>query len=132
VKTERFTPDTIDADAASSDKGGIDINFKRVFSRVLQFWYITPLFLVVTLSTAFIINRYSTRIYPVRASILIKENDENAGAKFLYNNELINPYRNFYNEIYILRSYPLLEEVVRSLGFQVSFHREGDIITTEF
>jgi hypothetical protein len=131
LKTDRI-PEPISIDEPAESKGAIDINFKRVFSRMLQFWYVIPLFLIITFTIAYIVNRYSTRIYPVTASILIKENDENAGAKFLYNNELINPYRNFYNEIYIIRSYPLLQEVIMSLGFEVSFHREGDFKTTEY
>lgn len=81
---------------------------------------------------AFLLNRYSPRIFPVKASIIIKENEENAGAKFLYDNTLINPYRNFLNEIYIMKSYPLLQEVIEDLGFEVSFYREGEIMTTEY
>src|SRR5688500_11189555 len=113
-------------------KGGIDINFKRVAARAIRFWYLIVLSLAVSLIIAYLINRYSTNIYEVKASIIIKENEENAGAKFLYNNELLNPYRNFYNEIYIMKSYPLLQEVMDSLGFDVSFYREGDIKTTEY
>jgi hypothetical protein len=112
--------------------GGIDINFKRVAARALQYWYIIVLCLIVSFVLAYLVNRYSTRIYTVKASILIKENEENAGAKFLYDNELLNPHRNFYNEIYIMRSYPLLEEVMVSLGFDVSYFREGEIKTTEY
>ncbi|MGC3947701.1 MAG: polysaccharide biosynthesis tyrosine autokinase [Chryseolinea sp.] len=81
---------------------------------------------------AYIVNRYTTRIFPVKASIIIRESDENAGAKFLYDNALINPYRNFFNELYIMKSYPLLQEVVEELGFEVSFHREGEIVLTEY
>ncbi|HEY9049479.1 MAG TPA: polysaccharide biosynthesis tyrosine autokinase [Ohtaekwangia sp.] len=113
-------------------KGGIEINFKRVLARALQFWYFIIISLAIALTIAYLINRYSARIYPVKASILIKENEENAGAKFLYNNELLNPYRNFFNEIYIMRSYPLLQEVMEGLGFDITFYREGDIKTTEY
>jgi len=115
-----------------SDAGGIQLNFKRVLARAIRFWYLIILSLLLFLLAAFLLNRYSTRIYPVKASIIIKENEENVGAKFLYNNELINPYRNFYNELYIMKSYPLLQEVMESLDFDVSLAREGDIKTTEY
>ena len=112
--------------------GGIQINFKRVLDRALGFWYFFVISLVIAFFIAFMTNRYSQRIYPVSASIIIKENEENVGAKFLYNNELLNPYRNFYNEIFIMRSYSLLQEVIEDLGFDVSFYREGEIMTTEY
>jgi capsular exopolysaccharide synthesis family protein len=116
----------------SRSQGGVQINVKRVLDRALRFWYLIFISLAIALTAAHLTNRYSTSIYPVKASIIIRESEENAGAKFLYNNELLSPYRNFYNEIYIMKSYPLLQEVVESLGFNVSLYREGEIKTTEF
>jgi len=122
----------IDFEQQKPKAGGIDINFKRIASRALRFWYLILASLIIALTLSYITNRYSTSIYPVSASIIINESDENAGAKFLYNNELLNPTRNFYNEIYIMRSYPLLEHVVQALSFDVSFYLEGNIKTTEY
>jgi len=87
--------------------------------------------LVTGLVSAYLINRYATRIYPVTASMIIRENGENADAKFLYNNPLVNTYRNYFNEIYIIRSYPLITSVVEDLNFHVRIVKEGDIKTTE-
>lgn len=117
---------------SAKESTGMQINVKRILARAIRFWYLIVLSLVVALVVAYLINRYSQRIYPVQAAIIIKENDENVGAKFLYDNELLNPYRNFYNEIYIMKSYPLLQEVLESLGYDITFHREGDIVTTEY
>ena len=124
--------DIVSDGGSAKESQGLYINFKRVLDRMVRFWHLIALSLLIGLTTAFLINRYTTRIYPVQASIIIKESEENAGAKFLYDNELISPYRNFLNEIYIMKSYPLMQEVVEALGFQVSFFREGDIVTTEF
>ena len=128
----RLQPDMMDAEPQKVASGGIDINFKRIASRALRFWYLILASLLIALTAAYLTNRYSTSIYPVTASILIKESEENVGSKFLYNNELLNPYRNFYNEIYIMKSYPLLEDVVKALQFDVSFFVEGNIKTTEY
>jgi capsular exopolysaccharide synthesis family protein len=113
-------------------KSAFDLNLKRVLARMIRFWYVIVLSMLAALAVAYLINRYTTRVYPVRASIIIRESEENAGAKFLYNNELISPYRNFYNELYIMRSYPLLQKVVEELSFDVSYYRVGNIKTTEF
>jgi capsular exopolysaccharide synthesis family protein len=108
------------------------INIKRVLARAIRFWYVIILSVLATMAIAYVVNRYSTRVYQVNASIIIKQNEESAGAKFLYNNELVNPYRNFYNEIYIMKSYPLLQEVIEGLNFNASLYKEGDIKTTEY
>ncbi|MCB0490727.1 MAG: AAA family ATPase, partial [Cyclobacteriaceae bacterium] len=85
------------------------------------------------LAIAYLINRYTTKIYTVTASILVREGDENAAAEFLYkSNPLINPYRNFYNELYIMKSYPLMEQVIDELNFSVVWYREGNVKTSEF
>lgn len=108
------------------------INFRRIWYRCLRYWYLILLSLFIALTIAFLINRYSTRVYTLRASIIIKENQE-AGqtAELLYNNPLVNSYRNFLNEPYIIRSYPLLQQVIDSLGYAVIFKKQGNIKTTE-
>lgn len=125
-----YIPEAVDTPAQKTN-GGLHIDIKRIAARALHYWYIIIVCVLLGLGIAYLINRYSPRIFPVTASIIIKENYENVGAKFLYNNELINPYRNFYNELFIMKSYPLLEEVMVDLNFDVSLYREGEIKTTE-
>jgi capsular exopolysaccharide synthesis family protein len=113
-------------------ESGLEINFKRVLARILKYWYLVVLSMIIGLTVAYLYNRYSPRIFPVKASIIIYQSEENAGAKFLYNNELVNPFRNYFNELYIMRSYPLLETVLKDLNFDISLYREGNIKTTEY
>ena len=115
-----------------SGAAGPNINPARVAERIIRYWYIIVLSLSISLVAAFLVNRYTTSIYPVSASIIIRESDENIGAKFLYNNSLINPYRNYYNEFFIMRSYPLMQQVVEDLKLDVSYYVKGDIKTKEW
>ncbi|MBL7846701.1 MAG: polysaccharide biosynthesis tyrosine autokinase [Cyclobacteriaceae bacterium] len=110
---------------------GFTLDFKRVIARAIRFWYVIVLSLGVALTIAFYQTRYSQRIYPVSASIVLRETQETGGAELLYKNALIDPYRNYLNEPYIIRSYPLIEKVIRDLNFNVSFYREGYFMTTE-
>lgn len=114
-----------------SSPEGINIDFKRVLFRALRFWYIVVISLLIVLAIAFIRNRYATRIYPVSASIIIKETEETGGAELLYKNALIDPYKNYLNEVYILKSAPLVERVIKDLNFEVTFFKEGNFLTTE-
>jgi len=114
-----------------SKPAGPNINLARIADRILRYWYMVVISLAISLAMAYLANRYTTRIYPVSASIIIRESDENVGAKFLYNNSLISPYRNYYNEFFIMRSYPLMQQVVEDLGLDVSYSLKGEIKNTE-
>ncbi|HAC24878.1 MAG TPA: hypothetical protein DCE81_08180, partial [Cytophagales bacterium] len=85
----------------------------------------------MALAVAFYNILYTQRIYPISASIIIREKEETSGAELLYNNALINQYRNYLNEPYILRSYPLVMRAVEKLNFTVGVYKEGRIVTTE-
>jgi capsular exopolysaccharide synthesis family protein len=115
----------------SQSQAGFTLDFKRVLSRAIRFWYVVVIFFVVSVSIAFYKNRYTQKVYPVSASIIIREMQETGGAELLYKNSLIDPYRNYLNEPYIIRSYPIIEKVIRDLNFHVTFYREGYFMTTE-
>jgi len=114
-----------------SQSQGFSLDFKRILSRAIRFWYVVVASLVVALTIAFYNNRYTQRVYPITASILIREMQETGGAELLYKNSLVDPYRNYLNEPYIIRSYPLIEKVVRDLNFHLSFFQEGYVIRSE-
>ncbi|HEX8040034.1 MAG TPA: capsular biosynthesis protein, partial [Chryseosolibacter sp.] len=116
-------------DTSGSDS--LNIDYKRVMYRALRYWYWIVLSLCVAFVVAYLHNRYATRIYPVNASVIVKEADDISGAELIYNNPLLNPKRNYLNETYILKSFPLLQKVVEDLNFDVAFYRKGNILTTE-
>jgi uncharacterized protein involved in exopolysaccharide biosynthesis len=110
---------------------GIEIDIKRVIFRALRFWYLVLASVVTCLAIAFLVNRYAIRIYPVSASIIIKESQESSSGKLLYNNPLVSYYRNYLNELYIIRSYPLIERTIDNLDFESTFYLEGNVLTSE-
>jgi len=110
---------------------GFVIEYKRILYRVLYYWYVIALSFALGLVIAFLVNRYTTRIYPITASIIIRESQERADARFIYNNPLANPYRNFFNELYMIKSVPLVEKVVTDLNFNVIIQKEGNFKTSE-
>ena len=102
------------------------INYQRLLSRILKYWYVVVIGLGIALFSTYLVNRYAVRIYPVTMSILIKESQEASGnAEILYNNPLVQGYRNYLNELYIIRSYPLVQDVVDELGFTTSFYKSA-------
>lgn len=116
---------------SQTTSSGVTLDFKRVFARAIRFWYLIVLSLGAALVISFYKTRYAQRVYSINASIIIRETQEVGGAEFIYKNALIDQYRNYLNEPYIIRSYPLMEKAVRNLNFHVSFLREGYFITTD-
>lgn len=110
---------------------GFAIDFKRVLNRAVRFWYLIVLSVLIALSVAYLRNRYATRIYPVTASIIIKEAQDISEGKLIYNNPLMSYHRNYLNELYIIKSYPIIQGVVEDLNFSVAFYREGNFLVTE-
>lgn len=119
------------SDSETQKPQSTTLDFKRVLYRALKYWYLVLLSVVVALTGAFLYNRYSIPVYEVNASIIIRETQEPSEGKLLYNNPIVSPYRNYYNELYILRSLPLLERVIDSLNFNVLFFREGKVLTVD-
>lgn len=118
-------------DRGERQSQGVQLDFKRVLARAIRFWYLIVISLGIALTTAFYRTRYSQHVYTVTSSVVIRETRGSSESELLYNNALINPYRNYLNEPYILRSYPLIERVVNMLNFNTSFYREGYFLTTE-
>lgn len=105
---------------------------KKYLFLVLRYWWLIVAGLVIGLSYAYFQNKYTTRVYPVSVSLLVDGNrsTENSAA-LLYNNPIVKATPNYYNEPYLLKSEPLMLKVVEKLKLHISYHLEGDILTTE-
>lgn len=114
-----------------SNPFGIHISPTRILSNMLRYWYVIVLSVFIALGIAWAVNRYTKKLFPVKAQIMIKESQEVSGAEILYSNALVDQYRNYYNELYFLESYPVMEQVIKELKLYISFIREGNIKDSE-
>ena len=114
-----------------SEPNGIDI--RRIFFLILKYWYWVLLSVTIALLVAYSVNRYTVRIFPVTMTILIKDQNEqdNAISGLIYNSRGFMPGKNYYNEVILLSSYPLIRNTIANLDFGVSYFQEGDIKTSE-
>lgn len=106
---------------------------KRILYRCLKYWYIFLISISVALVIAYLINRYTPRVYPVSTSILIKSKKEvgSSTAEILYGNQLFDNVKDLNNETIMLKSYPLIKEVINQLNFDQVFYKEGNIKNSE-
>ena len=98
-----------------------------------KYWYVFAISLLLAISYGWYKNRYTPEVYSVSMSLYIKEDPgmDNSAAMLYGNSPLLKGNPNYYNEPYLLKADPLMEDVVRELGFYVAFYKEGRIQTTE-
>ncbi len=109
----------------------IDVRF-FVF-KLINNWYYFLISILLSLSIAFGINRYSQEIFESSTTLLIKEKigTMQSAAEMLYDNRYGKVKRGLKNEEIILKSSPLIYETVKELGFDISYYVIGNIKTTE-
>src|SRR5664280_1518934 len=96
-----------------------NIDIKRYVSLFLSNWYWFAISLFIALSISYGINRYSSKLYTVSSSLMIKD-DQFAGANrivgsVLPGGDIFNRQQNMTNEISILKSFSLNRRVIDSL-----------------
>jgi capsular exopolysaccharide synthesis family protein len=103
---------------------------KKVLELFLRNYKLFLICFVITIGLAFLINRYSNPIYKVSASILIKENKTQQGvnnANDFLNSSLLGKNQNFQNELWVMKSYPIVEKTVKKMDLSVTYYGKGKL-----
>lgn len=106
------------------------VDLKNEIGRYLRFWPWFLLSLAIALSMAYFNLRYTPRIYTTSSKIKILDKADGIElptSAFIFNRSNIN----LENEIEILTSYRIIEEVVDSLNLNTSFYEDGQILTSK-
>jgi len=112
------------------------LEFKKKIAKYLRHWKLFLLSILIFLGAAHLRLRYSTPLYSVSSSILIKDN-KNAGIStelaafedlgIIGGSSSNNPK----NEIEILKSRNIIGKVIDTLNLTISYFSEGRVITSE-
>lgn len=110
-----------------------EMNLKRILMRILGAWPIVLSSIIVALTLAFLINRYATRIYEVKAVIMVKSDKQGGmGMESLMSAVgYYNPRLDFENEVVILNSRSIVKRTLAKLPFELSYFGEGRIKAAE-
>ena len=107
------------------------INVKQIFFKYFFHWRIFLLSLILILSATFILLRYTHNVYSSTAKIKIIDEKEGVldltSTSDLFSNSSIN----IDNELEILKSKPILINVVEDLNLTNEFFVEGDVLMTQ-
>ncbi|MFT3739978.1 MAG: polysaccharide biosynthesis tyrosine autokinase [Breznakibacter sp.] len=117
-----------DLDSQLSNK---DFDFKKFFTRFLHYWYIVPVFFLLSLFGAIYSLKTTTPMYRVGTQILISGSegrqtssmgavDENALQGFK-----LGLHSGLENQLVLLTSYKQIEKTLKQLDFGVSYYEDG-------
>lgn len=106
------------------------IDLKRYLSLFMNNWYWFAVAMFIALTMAYIINRYSQKVYSISSTLLIKD-DQNGGMSNIATNvvpggDMFKSQQNLQNEMEIIKSYRLNYQVMKELkDFHVVYFGVG-------
>lgn len=102
-----------------------DSDLKQIMLLVLSNYRLFILCLCVALGLAFVMNQVITPRYKISSSILIKDSEKKSGsggnAVEYLNSRLFHVDNSFQNEIWILKSTPVIEQTIQNLNLKVTY-----------
>lgn len=104
-------------------------DFKKISELFLRNYKLFIACFILSIGLAFLFNRYSAPVYSISSSILIKEKSQQPGADMneYLNTNMFGKNQNFQNELWVIKSSPVIERAVRNLDLQVTYYRKGRI-----
>lgn len=104
----------------------------QIMQRYLPFWPLFVITIVAGLAISWFYLRVQTRIYVANAKVLLKDPQKGGGdSKVLDALNIFSEKKIVENEIIVLRSSVILEEVVRTLDLYNEVHNKGKVRTEE-
>jgi tyrosine-protein kinase Etk/Wzc len=113
---------------------GEETDFQAVLFKYLRFWYLFLVGVLLCMAFGYFYLRYSTPMYNASSTILIKDykkGPELFGNAAFNELDLFNTAKNINNEIHILKSPDMMEQVLRELELNTSYYVEGRFKTSE-
>lgn len=109
------------------------LDIKALVMRYLRYWYLFVIGAAFALTAAHLYLRYSTPVYSIKATILIKDESgaDLANSGVLGDLAGLKANKSFSNEVLIIKSKGLMERVLQELGLEVSYFGEGRIKSPE-
>jgi tyrosine-protein kinase Etk/Wzc len=107
------------------------ISIKEYLSKILLNWKWYVVVILIFLTCAYAINRYSTPVFLVKGTLIINDEDKSMNAAVLEELSLVNSSVNIANEIGILNSHSLTRKIVDSLKLFISIYKLGNLKNTE-
>jgi len=107
------------------------VDIKAMFFKFVRFWYLFAIAVFVAVIVAFLFNKYTSPVFEVKSSVLVKDDKSALDPSSLIGIGLSNNQQNIENEIGKLTSFSLSYRTIRELDFEVSYFLEEGLMKTE-
>jgi tyrosine-protein kinase Etk/Wzc len=105
---------------------------EQLVSKFLPYWPLLILFMLLSLSAAYVYLRYATPMYEAAAKIIIKDDRRGSDdSKIMESLNLIASNKSIENEIEVLQSRALMEDVVKKLFLYAPLTQKGKVKKTD-
>jgi capsular exopolysaccharide synthesis family protein len=102
-------------------------DLKKITELILRNYKLFVAGIIVALALAYIVNRFSIPVYKISSSVLIKEDtrqSEGRDANDYMNSSLLRINQNFQDELWVLKSSPVIEQSIKNLDLSVNYYRK--------
>ena len=101
---------------------------QQFVSKYLPYWPLFILCAILAIGIAYVYLRYTTPVYQATATLIIKDDKKgNEESKLVESLDQISSKKIVENEVEIIQSRKLMENVVRSLGLYAPIYEKGDV-----
>jgi capsular exopolysaccharide synthesis family protein len=106
-----------------------DSDLKQLVQLVARNYKIFIIGVVVAVGIAFLAIRFMTPNYKVSSSLLIKEDTQrsNQNMNDFLNSSLLGISKNFQNELWVLKSTPVIEQTIRNLDLTTGYYQKNGL-----
>jgi len=111
-------------------------DIKEIVFNILKYKYYFIASLFVALIIAFLVNKYSERIYSNATTILIRQENKNSfmnsGAEMMGGFDIFGGIQNVENELSVFKSFAAINQAVQELNLQVTYLLQKDLFPLKF
>ncbi|WP_291857851.1 exopolysaccharide transport family protein [Marinilabilia sp.] len=111
------------------------LNLRKVYYRILNYWYYLPLFLILSMALAIFLYKSTPAQYKISAQLLIKESQQQLTPIGAEETALpginLGTISNLENQLIILSSSKQIEKSLRDLEFTISYYEAGTFKESE-
>lgn len=111
------------------------INIEKLLSKIVAYWPLFILFILISCALAYVYLRYTTPKYMAHAKVLVKDDKKGGGVgegQLLEELGLQTSAANVENEVEIFKSRTLMTRVVDELGSNIHYYAPGRVKTSEY
>lgn len=109
-------------------------DLKKIIELILRNYKLFIAAIIVSLVIAYILNLVKIPVYEISSSVLIKEDVKQSanrnGGEYL-NSSLLRMNQNFQNELFVLKSSPVIEQTIKNLDLFVKYYQKEGLRYTD-